>query len=208
MTFARPWWLLAVFAVLVAVRAEAASVDPTGVWLLDNRKVAIRIESCAGTLCGRIVWLKKPFDSEGRPKRDRHNPDAMARQRPLCGIEVLSGLKPTGDGRWEDGTIYNPQNGETYTASLRAKSGDVLDVRGYIGFPLFGRTLVLTRVRSIAGPDGPPLLPLSPLAENGRGEGQVDGLVDVDGRFGERQLDGPGCRPDDMGQARYGGVGG
>ncbi|RMD61309.1 MAG: DUF2147 domain-containing protein [Alphaproteobacteria bacterium] len=205
MTFA---WLKAMAAAIIVLSAvpthaaTAAAVDPTGLWLMDNRKVAIRIDTCESGLCGRIVWLKKPFDKQGRLKRDTRNPDAAARHRPLCGIEVLRGLKPAGDGVWDGGTIYNPRDGRTYAATIRAEGHDVLKVRGYIGLPLFGKTRTLTRVQPGSDMETALSAPLGvrPAGEDGGDEGQIGRLVNVDRGLGEGHLDGPGCRTDDARQ--------
>src|SRR6185312_7721199 len=101
--------LFAFLAVLLcgpANRAEAA--DLRGVWLVDNQ-VAVELFPCNDGLCGRIVGLSEPRDNAGRPKHDRRNPDPALRERPLCGLGVLSGLKPVAPGSWEGGTFYNPQ---------------------------------------------------------------------------------------------------
>lgn len=182
---------LLAFAALPA--AAAGEIDPTGVWLMEKKKVAIKIYQCDDGLCGRIVWLKQPLDRRGRPKRDKRNPDAAARNRPLCGIEVLRGLTPAGQDRWDGGTIYNPKDGKTYAASLRAAAADTLEVRGYVGFPLLGKTRTLTRAQQLADAAAESGVDLLPAAKNGVGQDQIAGLVDIDRGFGERQVDGPGC---------------
>ena len=111
MGFARHGALLAHGVAILAVMALAAPVDAQtervrkddirGRWIdhrePEKRKVAVWIEDCDGLLCGHIYWLKKP-SSNGRPKRDQHNPDARLRDRPLCGLRILSGFKRAADG--------------------------------------------------------------------------------------------------------------
>ncbi len=67
------------------------------------------------------------------------------RNRPLIGLEILSGFEYAGDGRWTGGTIYDPDNGKTYRCKLRFVDRDTLEVRGYIGISLIGRTEVWKR---------------------------------------------------------------
>jgi uncharacterized protein (DUF2147 family) len=146
--------LIAFLAVLLCGlggRAEAA--DPRGVWLVDNQ-VAVELFPCNDGLCGRIVGLSEPRDNAGRPKHDRRNPDPALRQRPLCGLGVLSGLKPVAPGSWEGGTFYNPQDGHRYSASVRMQSDDRLTARFYVGLSLLGESRTLTRIAGSGAPRG------------------------------------------------------
>ena len=81
----------------------------------------------------------------GTPKVDRKNPDPALRNRPIIGLQVVEGVTATGDNRWENGSCYDPESGNTYRCKMRLLSPDRLELRGYIGISLFGRTYVLTR---------------------------------------------------------------
>jgi uncharacterized protein (DUF2147 family) len=60
--------------------------------------------------------------------------------KPVLGMEILSGLKKTGD-TFSGGQILDPDDGETYRAEMKLKDqGSKLDLRAYIGIPLLGRT--------------------------------------------------------------------
>jgi uncharacterized protein (DUF2147 family) len=60
--------------------------------------------------------------------------------KPILGMEILSGLKKTGDG-YSGGQILDPDDGEVYKAEMKLKDqGAKLDLRAYIGIPLLGRT--------------------------------------------------------------------
>jgi uncharacterized protein (DUF2147 family) len=60
------------------------------------------------------------------------------------GLDILSGFKFSGGNIWEDGKIYDPKNGKTYSCKMTLE-GNELKVRGYVGFSLLGRTTVWTR---------------------------------------------------------------
>jgi uncharacterized protein (DUF2147 family) len=79
------------------------------------------------------------------PKVDLKNPDPKLRTRPILGLQVIEGLTPTGDNRWEHGSCYDPESGNSYQCKMRLEKPDKLEVRGFIGFSLLGRTYVLTR---------------------------------------------------------------
>lgn len=127
-----------------------------GSWLTqkETKNAKIDIQPCAKDaqrLCGKIVWLEKPFDDQGQPKVDKNNPDPSLQRRSLLGLELLSGFheKEGEPGVWEGGTIYNPEDGETYHCVIRlqknAQGQDILHVRGYVGIPWFGKTQIWIR---------------------------------------------------------------
>jgi uncharacterized protein (DUF2147 family) len=60
------------------------------------------------------------------------------------GTVILKDFKYSGK-TWEDGTIYDPKNGKTYSCIIKAKGLNNLDIRGYIGISLLGRTTNWTR---------------------------------------------------------------
>jgi uncharacterized protein (DUF2147 family) len=118
---------------------------PEGVWLIDA-KAAVQIFDCKGLLCGRILWLQIPRDSQGQLNRDKHNPDPALRQRQLCGLTILWDLRPASPGLWEAGWFYNPDDGKTYRVSAQLTSADVISARIYLGIPFFGQTKLLSRI--------------------------------------------------------------
>jgi uncharacterized protein (DUF2147 family) len=90
------------------------------------------------------VWLKNPNDN-GKPKVDKNNPDNSKRNQSVVGLLILKEFKFDGDDEWEDGDIYDPESGKTYSCYLSLKDKHNLKVRGYVGISLFGRTEVWTR---------------------------------------------------------------
>lgn len=128
----------ACFAAILALGAMSASASasenlPYGKWAMANGKVTVKVRDCGGgTLCGSIVALKEPISKvDGKPKVDRENPKASLRKRPLIGLPVLIGMKPDGEGRWQ-GAIYNPDDGNTYSASIVLASQNKMKVKGCV----------------------------------------------------------------------------
>jgi uncharacterized protein (DUF2147 family) len=70
-------------------------------------------------------------------KDDRKN-------KPILGMEIIRGLKKEGD-EFTGGTITDPKTGKTYKCTIK-REGDKLNVRGYLGFSLLGRTQTLHKV--------------------------------------------------------------
>jgi uncharacterized protein (DUF2147 family) len=113
-------WSLASFA-----------VDPIGMWTADQGTV--RVSDCGGALCATIVSLKEPNDPQtGRPKTDSHNADASKRNRPLVGMQILTGLRPQGANKWSGGQLYNLEDGKTYDANIVLEGANVLKVSGCV----------------------------------------------------------------------------
>ena len=114
--------LVAAAAALLWLGARAFALDPTGDWLVADQDAKIRIQPCGNALCGVLVWAKYPA-------RDVHNPDPSLRNRPLIGVPILTGLKPSGQNSWE-GQAYNADDGRTYDVTVTLKGPDTLRVEG------------------------------------------------------------------------------
>lgn len=128
------------------ISAGAQVPGPTGTWLYPNQRFAVAIVPCGEQLCGKIAWLKSPQDAQGQARVDAANPDPALRTRPILGLTVLEGLRQVDDHTWEDGTIYNPDDGNRYSATLSLASDGTLHVRAYEIAALLGKTIVLTRM--------------------------------------------------------------
>lgn len=124
--------LAAASLVLAAATAAtpAAALEVDGVWEVEDGDAHVRIWRCGESLCGDIVWLRKPRRADGRPRRDAGNEDPRLRDRPLLGVELLEGFTRTAENRWEGGRIYNPRDGQTYRVDVELLSADLLKVRG------------------------------------------------------------------------------
>jgi uncharacterized protein (DUF2147 family) len=137
-------------SVSFAVAAEEDKI--LGLWITAERDCKIEIFKHGDKYCGRIAWLKDPLypaDDDmgmaGKPVVDRDNPNPDLRPRPLIGLQLMEGFTYIGKNVWEKGTIYDPDNGKTYKCKMTLAAPNRLDVRGFIGIPLIGRTTVWTR---------------------------------------------------------------
>ena len=140
-----PFRLTCAGLLMLAIHSRPASAEvPNGIWLFANR-VAVEVFECSGLVCGRIVWLLRPRTPAGQPDVDRLNPDPSLRQRPLCGLTIIWGLQPDDASHWSNGSLYDPQDGNTYDVTAERSAPDRISARVYRGVPLFGRTEILTR---------------------------------------------------------------
>ena len=146
--------LIVLFLLAVAASAcfAATGDDVVGTWLNQDKDAKIQIAKCGDKYCGKIVWLKEPTyppnSKEGTPgteKVDRNNPDPALRKTPEMGLVVVHDMQYAGGNLWNNGKVYDPKNGKTYNAKMTLVSPTQLDLRGFVGVSLFGRTAKWTK---------------------------------------------------------------
>jgi uncharacterized protein (DUF2147 family) len=136
--------LTLVCALLLTTTAKAQTDKLEGLWYNDIKSAKILISKGSdGKFNGKVVWLKEPLKN-GKPKVDELNEDPKLRTRPRLGLLVLYDFEKDGEDKYTGGKIYDPNNGKTYSCKITYK-GKTLDIRGYIGISLFGRTTVWSR---------------------------------------------------------------
>ena len=142
---------LVCLVMLLAVSATAAAQmdSPAGTWLTEKKDGIIQIFRCVGSdaLCGKLVWFRIRPDDPNPQGLDLKNPDAAQRNQPLCGLIFMFGFKPVGPNNWEDGSVYDPDSGNTYHATMKLRTDGTLDLHGYIGISLIGRSEIWTRYK-------------------------------------------------------------
>jgi uncharacterized protein (DUF2147 family) len=127
-----------------AVTAHDLS-SPHGLWLVEDGSAIIELIACEDAICGQIYWSKDLETASPGENRDTLNPHAELRNRPICGLPIVTGLRPEGHNSWGGGMVYNPDDGQTYGAEMRLDVKGRLHFRGYLALPLFGDTQVWTR---------------------------------------------------------------
>jgi uncharacterized protein (DUF2147 family) len=133
-------------ALLAASSAKAQAVgEPTGIWLTQAGDAKVKISKCGGGICGVIVWLKDPINATtGKPEVDDKNPNPMLAKRPMIGLELFTGMRPSGPGKWS-GEIYNADDGNTYASHVSVASPDAIKVEGCVGIICGGETWTRAR---------------------------------------------------------------
>ncbi|MCH7401733.1 DUF2147 domain-containing protein [Belliella kenyensis] len=119
--------------------------DILGEWYTTEKDAKIKIFKSGNKYSGKIVWLKEPNEN-GKPKVDENNSDKSKRGQPIQGLELLSDFEWNGKV-WENGTIYDPSSGKTYSCTIKKKDDKTIDVRGYIGISLAGKSVEWTKVK-------------------------------------------------------------
>jgi uncharacterized protein (DUF2147 family) len=141
---------------MLAAPASAQTASVMGTWLTASGVAQVRIAPCDspanGPVCGIIVGLINPKGPNGQvvapdQATDYRNTDPNLRSRKVIGMPLIWGFKKTTDPNvFEEGHIYNGENGKVYTANISLQSDGTLRLRGYVGSPMFGETQIWTRV--------------------------------------------------------------
>ena len=132
--------------VVASVALAADAMAPAGLWKTIDDKTGqprsfVRIVQMPAGYEGKVVKIL-PL-----PDDDPNNPDHLCKactderkDKPIVGMVILRRLKPDGDV-FAGGEILDPNNGKTYRCKLTVRDGGKrLDVRGFIGISMFGRT--------------------------------------------------------------------
>jgi uncharacterized protein (DUF2147 family) len=138
------WAVYLLMMILYPVNVPPGNADAIlGAWINEEKEGRIEIYKSGNQYAGRIVWLKEPNEPDGTPKKDKKNSSESLRKRNILNLVILSGFKYE-DGRWTGGEIYDPKSGKTYSCNMKLKANK-LEIRGYIGLSVFGRTTTWTR---------------------------------------------------------------
>jgi uncharacterized protein (DUF2147 family) len=137
--------LLAIILLPMTALAEIVVEHVEGVWLSADGTGWIKIELTDNGPIGSIAG--SPDESGDRKPSDKDdlNPDPALRDRLLLGLTIMDGFTYAGGGKWKSGRIYDPNSGKTYKCRLTLVDEKTLELRGYIGFSLLGRTETWTR---------------------------------------------------------------
>ena len=150
MTYKRCYLLVVQLLFVFCLQAQLKADDIAGTWLTHGDKPAkiLLYKQGNGKYYGKIVFLQFPLEN-GKPQVDKNNPDKNKQGQPLLGLELLTGFVFDKD-EWDGGTIYDPENGKSYSCTLTLKDKNTLKLRGYIGISLLGRTEIWTRTDAIS----------------------------------------------------------
>ncbi|MGV0922384.1 MULTISPECIES: DUF2147 domain-containing protein [Empedobacter] len=121
--------------------------SPIGIWktIDDETKQAksyVEIFEKDGKLYGKVTKIL----TKGKEDAKCTDCSGALKNKPILGMQILSGLKKDGK-EWNGGKILDPNSGKEYKAKMSLNGNDKLDVRGFIGISLVGRTQTWQRVK-------------------------------------------------------------
>ncbi len=149
--------IAAVLALCAAASTASAQQGTVmGTWLSESGVAQIKIGPCpdaaSGPICGFVVNLINPRGPDGAAvapdaATDYRNENPALRTRKVIGMPLIWGFKPAAQpNTFEDGKIYNGEDGKTYSANIGLQPDGRLRLRGFVGTPMFGKTQLWTRV--------------------------------------------------------------
>ena len=119
--------------------------DILGKWLNSSGEGQIEIFKKGDKYFGKLVWIKEPNEN-GKPKTDIKNPNSSLRSKPIVGLEIVKDFVYE-DKEYVDGKVYDPKTGKTYSGKMTLEGANKLNMRGFIGISLIGRTEAWKRVK-------------------------------------------------------------
>lgn len=126
-----------------------SQTSPVGRWkTIDDKthevKSIIDIFEKDGLLYGKVEKIFRKASEDQNPKCDKCS--GTQKDQPIIGMQILNSLKKASEIKWSGGEILDPVNGKTYSCKVTlTEDGKKLEVRGFIGFSLLGRTQVWER---------------------------------------------------------------
>lgn len=133
---------------LTSAAALAQNTSPVGLWkTIDDEtgkpKALVRVTEENGALQGKIEKLFRGPNEDQNPKCTECTDSR--KDQPIIGMTIVSGLKKDGND-FSGGEILDPAKGKVYKSKATLRDGgQKLEVRGYIGAPMFGRSQVWQR---------------------------------------------------------------
>ena len=141
--------LLLALSALAASAGALAQATPVGLWkTIDDEskqeRSHVRIADAGGVLVGRIEKVLDPTKQDAKCEKC----EGAKKDQRVVGMTIIEGVKRAeGESHWDSGSILDPNNGKVYKVRITPKDGGkVLDVRGYIGAPMLGRTQTWVRL--------------------------------------------------------------
>lgn len=137
--------LLCLFAATKTFAQTSEADRILGIWLSEDKTGKIDIYKANGKYFGKLIWGETMYEADRiTSRKDVKNKDEKLRSRNLKDLIMLYDFTYH-NGVWDGGQIYDPYSGKTYSCTLKLEGGK-LNIRGYIGVSLFGRTSVWERV--------------------------------------------------------------
>jgi len=135
-----------IFSFLLKINAQQNAANSVlGIWLNEEKTGKIEIYQSGNIYLGKLLWGKYMLDEKGAPRKDTKNPNPALRAREWPNMLMLTAFQYH-NGQWEGGEIYDATTGKSYRANMKIRNGR-LEIRGYVGISLLGKTIYWDRVK-------------------------------------------------------------
>jgi uncharacterized protein (DUF2147 family) len=133
-------FLLSLLLSQLVLFSQNKAEDILGFYMSPSGKSILKIYESNGKYHGKPVWMKNP------EKLDVKNPDKTKQSQKIMGSLIIRDFVFDGSKTWNKGFIYDPENGKTYDCKITRDEKGNLNVRGFIGVSLIGRTEYFVKV--------------------------------------------------------------
>ena len=138
-------YLLLISIILINSTVHAQKDKIERVWYNQEKTIKLQIYKTPGDVFnGKIVWLLRPLEKDGKIKLDKLNPNEKLKSQPILNSIILKGFtrSKSDTSLYENGTVYSPANGKTYCGVIIHR-GTELKLRGYFcGFSILGKSWI------------------------------------------------------------------
>ena len=143
-----PSLLVAVTTGLLSSTIFAASLNGTQWQTVDEKtgekKAIVQLSENSGQVSGKII---KVLDSS-KAKANCEKCTGSLKNKPIEGLQILTGLKADGNNQWNNGKLVDPETGKVYSGKINlSDNGQSIKLRGYVGSPVFGRSQTWQRIK-------------------------------------------------------------
>ena len=104
-----------------------------GVWFTENNSSKIQIYKNENQYFGKIIWIASKKNEE------------ELKVKPTLGYQIFRKFTYESKNLWSGGQVSDPRSGMTVSGKMTLKDDHTLSVRGYLGTPMFGKTVILKR---------------------------------------------------------------
>lgn len=139
---------ISLFAMIITLVVNGQNKKITGVWWNEEKTSRVEIYEENGKLFGKVVWLSNDKNPNGTsPRVDYLNPDEKLKKQRLIGSRILKNLTwDADDNEWNNGEIYDPKSGKTYSCYAELQKDGKLFLKGYVlGMTFLGKSTLWTR---------------------------------------------------------------
>jgi uncharacterized protein (DUF2147 family) len=128
------------------LQAQNGSDAILGKWMNVNKDLEVEVYKYNGQYHAKVIWFGCINGSKMSDFYDDKNPNPTLRTRPWLGLEVLNALNYNGGTEWNNGKIYDPNSGYTFSSVCRLENSNKLKVRGYWLYEWIGKSLTFNKM--------------------------------------------------------------
>ncbi|MBU5616654.1 DUF2147 domain-containing protein [Psychrobacter sp. TAE2020] len=143
-----PSLLTVITGSLLSTAVFAASLNGSQWQTIDDKtgekKAIVQLNENAGQVTGKIIKVADKKEAKANCEKCT----GSLKNKPIEGLQILTGMKADGENQWSNGKLVDPETGKIYSGKMTlSDNGQSLKLRGYVGSPVFGRSQTWQRIK-------------------------------------------------------------